>query len=102
MAYNNKALIYEIISGYGFNEKQVEEVVKLAESDSGKYIQSPASNYRIIKHRHWFIISPVIATESDNIIIEEGDKEILFALGNLSIEKTSNRQTSIFKRYRFS
>ena len=35
-------MIYEIISAYGFHEKQVDEVVKLAESDSGKYIQSPS------------------------------------------------------------
>jgi tRNA(Ile)-lysidine synthase len=90
MGYNNTALIYEIISAYGFNEKQVEEVIKLAVSESGKYIQSPENNYRIIKHRHWFIISPVIATESANIIIEEGDKQIVFSLGKLSIETNSN------------
>ena len=90
MAYNNRALIYEIISGYGFNEKQVDEVVKLAESESGKYIQSPTAGWRIIKHRHWFIISPVVAIESDNIIMEAGDKEIIFSLGTLRIEATSN------------
>lgn len=90
MAYNNRALIFEIISNYGFNEKQVEEVIKLAESESGKYIQSPASSYRIIKHRHWFIISPVVAIESANIIIEAWDKEILFTPGTLRIERTSN------------
>ncbi len=88
MGYKNKALIYEIISGYGFNEKQVDEVVKLAASDSGKYILSPDNNYRIIKHRHWFIISPVIATESEIIVVEVGDKQILFSLGTLSIETT--------------
>jgi tRNA(Ile)-lysidine synthase len=91
MAYDNKALIYEIISGYGFHEKQVDEVVKLAESDSGKYIQSAVSDYRLIKHRNWFIISPAIATESVNIIIEVADKEILFELGKLIIEKTPVR-----------
>ncbi len=90
MAFDNRALIYEIISGYGFSEKQVEEVVKLADSDSGKYIQSPLSSYRIIKHRHWFIISPVETFESANIIIEENDKEILFLLGKLRIDKSTN------------
>jgi len=100
MAYNNRALIYEIISAYGFNEKQVDEVIKLGESDSGKYIQSPTADYRIIKHRHWFIISPVVAIESGNIIIEAGEKEIVFSLGTLHIETTLNlispkaRQTS--------
>lgn len=90
MAYDNRALIYEIISAYGFNEKQVDEVIKLAESESGKYIQSPGASYRIIKHRHWFIISPLVAIESGNIIIEAADKEIVFSLGTLHIETTSN------------
>ena len=74
MGYNNRALIYEIIADFGFTEKQIDEVIKLAESDSGKYIDSPTFNYRIIKHRHWFIISPVNSAESGMIIIEEKDK----------------------------
>ncbi|HEV7779998.1 MAG TPA: tRNA lysidine(34) synthetase TilS, partial [Chitinophagaceae bacterium] len=91
MAYNNKALVYEIISGHGFQEKQIEELIKLAASDSGKYIQSPDGRYRIVKHRHWFIISPVVAIESANIVIEPTDKEISFTLGKLNIETTSNQ-----------
>ena len=91
MGYDNKALVYEIISTYGFSEKQVDEVVKLAASDSGRYVQSSANNYRIIKHRHWFIISAVQSTESENIIIEEKDKNILFALGTLEFETTQTK-----------
>jgi len=94
MAYDNTALIYEIISAYGFNEKQVEEVVKLADSDSGKYIQSPEGNYRIIKHRHWFIISPVATIASANIIIEKEDKKIRFESGELKIETSNNLKPS--------
>jgi tRNA(Ile)-lysidine synthase len=60
--------------------------LKLAESDSGKYIQAPENSYRIIKHRHWFIISPAQATESENIIIEESDKIIQFISGTLQLE----------------
>jgi len=70
----------------------VDEVVKLAESDSGKYIPSPSGEYRIIKHRHWFIISPMVAVKSENIIIEKEDKEIIFADGKLRVEITSNQQ----------
>ncbi|MEP6699772.1 MAG: tRNA lysidine(34) synthetase TilS [Bacteroidota bacterium] len=90
MEFNNRALIYEIISEYGFHEKQVGELIKLAESDSGKYIQSSSGEFRIIKHRHWFIISPAKPLEAENIIIEEGDQAILFSLGKLTIETTSN------------
>jgi tRNA(Ile)-lysidine synthase len=86
MAFNNRALVYEIISSYGFLEKQVDEVIKLSGSESGKYIQSPTSDFRIIRHRHWFIISPVQPTESENIIIEEGTDNLQFAIGNLQIK----------------
>jgi tRNA(Ile)-lysidine synthase len=86
MGYKNRALIYEIISDFGFTEKQIDEVIKLAESDSGKYIDSPAFNYRFIKHRHWFIISPVNSAESGTIVIEKKDKSIVFEEGLLKIE----------------
>ena len=87
LQYNNKALIYEIIHPYGFSEKQIDEVLKLAESDSGRYIDSPVFHYRIIKHRHWFIISPVQTAESANIIIEENDQQVFFEAGQLSCKK---------------
>jgi len=91
MQYDNQALIYEIISKYGFNEKQVDEVVKLAASDSGKYMESPTLQYRIIKHRHWFIISPAHSTESSTIVIEEKEPHILFEAGKLHIELSGKK-----------
>ena len=92
MGYNNRALIYEIIVDFGFHEKQIDEVIKLSESESGKYIDSPTFNYRIIRHRHWFIISPVQSTESATIVIEENNKDIAFQEGKVNIEviETSN------------
>lgn len=89
LSFQNKALIFEIITAYGFNEKQVDEILKLAESESGRYIQSPANTFRIIKHRHWFIISPVESAEAVTIIIEEKDKTVPFAAGNILLS-TSN------------
>ena len=91
MSYNNRALIYEIISPYGFQEKQLDEVIKLSDSGSGKYIQSPSNDYRIIRHRHWFIISPIQTNKAENIVIENGDNEIILSEGKLRIEITSNQ-----------
>ena len=85
--FRNKALIYEIIKEYGFHEKQVEEVVKLCDSGSGRYISS--DDYRIIKHRHWLIISPVDPLLADNILINEGIDNLLLAIGNIQIKKIS-------------
>jgi tRNA(Ile)-lysidine synthase len=95
MAFNNRALIYEIIAGYGFTEKQVDEVFKLAASESGKYIQSPGNGFRIIRHRHWFIISPVQSLDSGNIIIEEGTRNLEFGIGRLTIDVLPNSQSLI-------
>ena len=92
MSYNNRALIYDIIADFGFNEKQIDEVIKLAESDSGKYIESPTFDYRIIRHRHWFIISAVNSAGSAMIIIEEKNKSLQFEEGKIELERiqTSN------------
>ena len=98
MGYDNRALIYEVITDFGFTEKQIVEVIKLAESDSGKYLDSPTFDYRIIKHRHWFIISPINSVDSRMIVIEEKDKKVLFEEGVIEIEKFQitnfNPQTS--------
>ena len=82
-----KTVLYEIIKDFGFASTQVEEVMDLFESDSGKYVAS--KNYRIIKNRKWLIISPVQSIESSVILIEEGDKVITFQKGELHIERVS-------------
>lgn len=92
MGYQNRALIYEIIADYGFTEKQVEEVIKLSHSETGRYIQVPENKYRIIRHRHWFIISPVEAASAENIILTEKDKAVTFELGTLSLSLTGNKE----------
>ncbi|HLK27389.1 MAG TPA: tRNA lysidine(34) synthetase TilS [Puia sp.] len=64
-----KTIVYEIIKGYHFSSNQLDEVVDLLDSESGKYIQS--SSHRIIKNRNWLIISPNNFEEARNIIIDE-------------------------------
>ncbi len=95
MHYRNKALIYEIIHPYGFSEKQIDEVLKLAGSDSGKYIDAASMYFRMIKHRHWFIIAPALSAEAQNIIIKESDENIQYEAGSMTIEKLSGSNESI-------
>jgi tRNA(Ile)-lysidine synthase len=57
--------------------------LKLAGSESGKYIVSPDLAYRIFKHRLWFIISPVQPAEAANIVVEKDMPEIVFGGGVL-------------------
>jgi tRNA(Ile)-lysidine synthase len=88
LGYKNESLIYEIIKDYGFGEKQVDEVLKLANSESGHFIENDL--YRIIRHRHWFIIAAKQTETSENIIIEVKDRTVLFPAGKLQIERTGN------------
>jgi tRNA(Ile)-lysidine synthase len=78
LAFKNRALVYAFYSPYGFGEKQVDEILKLAVSGSGKYIQSPDGRYRIIHHRHWLITAPIESTEAANYILERAGEVIRF------------------------
>ena len=95
MGINNRALVFEIISEFGFTEKQVDEVIKLTESGSGKYIDSPNLQYRIIRHRHWLIINQVNSVESDIYIIESGIRDLEFGIVHLKIEVIPNSKSPI-------
>ena len=83
MKYQHTSLIYEIIRDYGFGEKQVEEIIKLAGAESGKFIEN--NHYQIIKSRKWFVIAPK-AIVADTIAIEEGTEKVCFAGGELELK----------------
>lgn len=86
LAYHNRALIYALISRFGFREKQVEELIRLGSSQSGHFMDAPDAAYRIILHRHWFIICSTQTPEALNIAIGEKDKEIFFPGGRLQLD----------------
>lgn len=90
MSYDNSALIYEIISEFGFAEKQVDEVIKLAASESGKFIKAPSAPFRIIKYRNWFIVSAEQSIGAETIIIEEGAGLVIVQQAKLKIEIVQN------------
>jgi len=95
MSYQNRALIFEIISEHGFTERQVDEVIKLAEAESGKFIQSPTSSHRIIKFRNWFIISKDQSADAETVIIEEGVKNVQCSMFNLQFSSFSSDKSQI-------
>jgi len=78
------AICYEIIKEYGFTSAQVQELIGLLDSDSGKYIQS--STHRVIKNRNWLIIAPIQNESSQTILIEAEQRHIVFPMGNLHLD----------------
>jgi tRNA(Ile)-lysidine synthase len=95
MKYRHTSLIYEIIKDYGFGEKQVDEVIKLAGAESGKFIENDC--YQIIRHRNWFIIAPktVIA---ETIAIQEGMESVCFNRGKLELKTISKERFHLQKK----
>jgi tRNA(Ile)-lysidine synthase len=62
-------IVYEIIKEFHFTPNQVDEVLRLLDSESGKYIQS--SSHRIIKNRNWIIVSPNDLQQAQHVVIDE-------------------------------
>jgi len=97
MSCQSRALIFEIILDYGFTEKQVDELIKLAESETGKFIQSPNAPVRIIKFRNWFIVSTDKTADAETIVIEEGTRNLELGIGNLKIETLPNSKSDSYR-----
>lgn len=95
MQYSDTSLIYEIIKDYGFGEKQVEEIIKLAGADSGKFIQN--DSYQIIKHGRWFIIAPTFLTGIETIGIGKEETRIHFRKGVIDLKFISKEKFTLQK-----
>ncbi len=80
-----QSVLFEIIKDVGFTARQAHEVVKLLNSESGKYIDS--QTHRILRNRKWLIISPL--NETSHFLIEENDTDSIFPAGKLLIQKNS-------------
>jgi tRNA(Ile)-lysidine synthase len=74
-------IVYEITKTYGFSPAQVPDIVRLVDSESGRYVAS--ASHRIIRNRNWLILAPVAAEAAKHILVEEKDVSIPFAMGRL-------------------
>jgi tRNA(Ile)-lysidine synthase len=92
MKYKHTSLLYEILKDYDFSEKQVPELVKLAESETGKFLMN--SEWVLLKDRAWFIFSPK-QPQANTIVIQKEDKTIAFAGGILKLEWSKKEKTPI-------
>ena len=86
------AIVYEIIRDFGFSSAQVEEVIKLLGSESGRYVQS--ATHRIIKNRRWLIIAAAQTEQAQTLVIDADEDRIVFENGSLALEqlKSNNIQ----------
>jgi len=79
-----QTIVWEIIKTFNFNAAQVNEVIKLIDSDNGSYVLS--STHRVIKNRNWLIVAPLENELVQHILIEVVDNKVVFANGTLLID----------------
>jgi len=77
-------LIYEIFSPYGFTSQQVAAITGLLDSPSGKYVCS--ATHRLLKDRHWLILTPLHGEASAPVLIEQGRTIVDYGDGRLQLE----------------
>lgn len=82
---------WELISRFGFHAAQTAEVIKLLDGENGGYQLS--ASHRIIRNRQWMIISPINTATAQHIQIEEGQAEVVFENGKLTITTQSETFT---------
>lgn len=77
-------IVYEIINGFGFSAHQTNEVIRLLDSESGRYVQS--ATHRIIKNRRWLIIAPLQSEQAQTLVVEEDEGRVVFDDRQLTFE----------------
>jgi tRNA(Ile)-lysidine synthase len=88
-----QSIVYEIIKTFGFSSAQVEEVIKLLDSESGRYVQS--ATHRIIKNRRWLIVAPAQLEQAQNLVIDEEETKVVFENGELLFEQLKGKNVQL-------
>jgi tRNA(Ile)-lysidine synthase len=87
------SIVYEIIRDFGFSAAQVEEVIKLLGSESGRYVQS--ATHRIIKNRRWLIIAHTQAEQAQTIAIDADEDRIVFENGAIALAQIKDKNVQL-------
>ncbi len=87
------SVVYEIIKAFGFSPAQTEEVIRLLDSESGRYVQS--ATHRIIKNRRWLIIAPAQSEQAQTLVIDEDENKVVFENGELVFEQPTGKNVQL-------
>jgi tRNA(Ile)-lysidine synthase len=82
--FADTSLPYEVLKKFGFREKQVPELLKLLDAQSGSYLQN--ETYRIIRHGKWFIFSPLHVPDVSTVVFEKEVKRTRLPIGELDVK----------------
>ncbi|HEY8917644.1 MAG TPA: tRNA lysidine(34) synthetase TilS [Chitinophaga sp.] len=76
-------LAYEIFKGFGCPSTQVNAVLELLESGSGRYVDT--ATHRILRNREWLLITPLEQPEPAILVIEPEHSHVHTGSGHLKL-----------------
>lgn len=96
-ARQNTTLLHELLQPFGFSEGQAQEAQKLLQSASGHFITSANGSWKLIRHRHWLYLSPMVEEQGDALVyaIAEGEQHIQAGAMTLSLRQEARTGTAI-------
>jgi tRNA(Ile)-lysidine synthase len=77
MMHPLKTILFELLSPYGYSVPQLDDIIRLMDAETGKYICS--ATHRLLKNRNWFILASKRDTEMDSVHVVERDTEKIVA-----------------------
>lgn len=83
-----RTIVFELFHDKGFSAKQVNEIILLLDAHTGSFINS--TTHRIIKNRNWLICLPLSTDVPSIVLIQEDEKDVSFAHGNIHIHVKSS------------
>lgn len=85
-----ETLCFELLSDFGFSAAQIPEVMKLLNSETGRYVAN--KTHRVIRNRNFLIITGQAALQTDLILVEAVPCTITTADGTFSFRVTSSAE----------
>lgn len=79
-----EAICYEIFTGYHFTPSQIPEIIKLMNSESGRFMASPT--HKVVKDRNFLIITSISTKETELVLINEEQELIETAEGHFQLK----------------
>lgn len=77
-------LLYEIARPYGFTPAQTGDILRLLDSETGRYVAS--ASHRILRNRNWLIIAPAQSDAARHVLVDAGDRSVSFPGGQLQLQ----------------
>jgi tRNA(Ile)-lysidine synthase len=88
-----RSLVFEMFKDYGFSPGQTDEIIRLLDAESGKFVLSPT--HRLLKNRQWLIISGLETRTQEHVLVNKESKEVEFGSFHLDFSIANGKEYQI-------